>query len=177
MLSIVSVCVGILCVLLQIWANLEITLMSLDSMTICSTVFPYTGRGSGLSGGQRSCAAVLGSFSPSWQALFIETTLGLMGVIVAVRALPLVLAEASEGLAGCRRMCHQIFGWARCIRWAVHTSLFLAALSVSPPAVLFLLAADRLLAAHRHIHSARHLALVIDSYFKSQLRRVQVFAR
>jgi len=42
-----------------------------------------------LSGGQRSCEAVLGSFSPSGQALLIETTLSLMGVMVAVRELAL----------------------------------------------------------------------------------------
>ena len=58
-------------------------------MTIFFTWIPSAGRGSGLSVGQRSCEAVLGSFSPSKEALLIEMTFSLMGVIVAVRELAL----------------------------------------------------------------------------------------
>jgi len=49
---------------------------------LCRTQF-------GLSGGQRSREAVLGSFSPNGQALLIETTFSLMGMMVAVRELAL----------------------------------------------------------------------------------------
>ena len=52
-------------------------------------MIPSPGCGSGLSGGQRSCATVLGSFPPSGQALLIETKFSLMGMIVAVRELAL----------------------------------------------------------------------------------------
>ena len=71
---------------------------------LCRTQF-------GLSGGQRSCEAVLGSFFLSGQALLVETTFGLMGVMVAVRKLALRRQSAN----GCtpRVVPHTMGGFAR----------------------------------------------------------------
>jgi len=74
-------------------------------------MIPSAGLGSGLSGGQRSCAPVLGSFSPSGQALLIEMTFSLMVVIVVVRE----LALRRQSTNGCtpRVVPHTTGGFAR----------------------------------------------------------------